>query len=153
MRGRRTPPRVPEARALYARGASMSAVARALGVSLATVYRWRRADALDWDELRAKTGAVSPGALLLGLEQLLGLIVIDTDLGPAAKARAVGEVYAALKGERAFQAEAAGLGRFAQWAAAALPEQAGRAVLDAVAAYAQALRNGDAPPLKGACNG
>jgi hypothetical protein len=147
MRGKKIPVRLAEARALFCGGASLAAVARALGTHPATIYRWRAADCIDWYDLRAKTGATSPGGVLLGLEQLMGSILLDSELGPAVKADAVAKVSGVLTRERAHWAEAAGLSRFARWAAAALPEAAGRVVLDAVAGYVQALRNGDAPGM------
>jgi len=99
--------------------------------------------------LRGKGVGSSPRALLLGLEQLLNGVVLDAELAPAAKAHAAAQVHAVLVGERAYQAEAAGLGRFAQWAARELPAGEGRVVRDAVAWYVGELRMGVALVMPG----
>jgi transposase-like protein len=84
--------RIPHARALYAQGLSLAQVAESLGVSVATVSRWRtqaREDGDDWDARRAEHRRKDPHALLAILESERDAVARDPALDPAARADAL----------------------------------------------------------------
>jgi len=69
-----------QARALYASGSTIAEIADAIGVSQASVYRWRKADGrdgIDWDAGRDERRRKDPHALLALLEQRLIRLVQD----------------------------------------------------------------------------
>lgn len=134
---------LPEARLLYARGQSCAAVGKALGLALSTVYRWKKQETkagVDWNALRGSMADASPRALVIGLEALLADVLADGSLPPAAKAHALAEANAVLTSERAHLAEAAGVARFAGWAARELPPEPARVIVDAIARYSEEAR-------------
>lgn len=90
---------VIEARALYGRGLSVEDVAQAVGVSVATIYRWKAKDAGtagDWDARRDEYRTKDPRAVIAILEQRLVEIVERKDLDPGAYADAVHKLHGVL---------------------------------------------------------
>jgi transposase len=90
---------VIEARALYGRGLSVQDVARAVGVSVATIYRWKAKDegtAGDWDGRRDEYRTKDPRAVITILEQRLVELVERKDLDPGAYADAVHKLHGVL---------------------------------------------------------
>lgn len=68
---RRRQSMAPQARFLFAQGASLEEIAASCGVSPRTVARWKAADEIDWDAARLEYRRKDPAYLLSLLEGLL----------------------------------------------------------------------------------
>jgi transposase len=74
---------IPQARALYAQGLTVEDVASSVGVSAATIRRWRAADSRDgrdWDAARTERRARDPQALIAIIEDRLNSIARDREM-------------------------------------------------------------------------
>jgi hypothetical protein len=92
------------AREMAARGQSVPAIARNLGMSCRTIYRFQAldvAEGLIWREMKpAARGVMSTGIIAL-LERRLGEALADNTLTPTQRADAVWKLNKTLQVERA----------------------------------------------------
>jgi len=136
-----------KARHLYAQGASVEDIARIVDRSEATVYRWRKADEADWDELRAEAQAQDPHALLAELQSMRQRMV-DGCEDPAALSDPLWKlqrIIQSIRDEIGDVSTVMGvLEGFAEWAAENGTEEQCRALRSLAAEYIAEIREENA---------
>ena len=97
---------LPEARKLYSWGHPLADIAERLGVSIHTLYRWRRQDldgGLDWNGLREDVRQRAPGVIAEVLMNRLFELALADDISPPARADAAHKYALVIKQLRELQ--------------------------------------------------